>query len=390
MLSQSARRPFALFTQKWYNADGSKDSHAAEMKRLGQAWRALSDGEKMVYRQQCVQEFQEQNRQLANIGVQRRGVAAEQPNADSAEAAGSQTGKKPQCHGHYQTEGLLGSGSYGKVYYAVSPSTGQPVALKVFPHDSLDMTWELHMCQALCQKVGERTLRHFSAVVQADDRAKPAWIAYEYKGASLSQCQPFGSQEMWMATAQAQSALRAMHGQARLVHLDIKPDNVLWSASTRQITICDLGMAESMDTDPREPTRFPAYTSPYYRPNELWYVSRRHLRSLLQPAVDIFSFGALVFYMLTQAHLFAPFRSQAEESESVVVQAWARQHGKLLSLLCGTGKSQPGHAERETVLLCRRVSAVEATLWRQTVLKACDPEPAKRQWPSMQSLRPAL
>ena len=153
MLSQSARRPFALFTQKWYNADGSKDSHAAEMKRLGQAWRALSDGEKMVYRQQCVQEFQEQNRQLANIGVQRRGVAAEQPNADSAEAAGSQTGKKPQCHGHYQTEGLLGSGSYGKVYYAVSPSTGQPVALKVFPHDSLDMTWELHMCQALCQRL---------------------------------------------------------------------------------------------------------------------------------------------------------------------------------------------------------------------------------------------
>ena len=58
----------------------------------------------------------------------------------------------------------------------------------------------------------------------------------------------------------------------------------------------------------------PAHT--YYRQNELWFVSRRDVRSRLQPAVDLFSFGALVFYMLTQSQLFAPLQSQAEESET--------------------------------------------------------------------------
>ena len=66
-----------------------------------------------------------------------------------------------------------------------------------------------------------------------------------------------------MATAQVQFALKALHGQARLVHLDLKPDNVLWAASARQITMRDMGMAESMDTDRSEHIYFPAYTSPY-------------------------------------------------------------------------------------------------------------------------------
>ena len=84
-----------------------------QMKCLGQAWRAFSDGEKMVYRQQCLQEHQEQRGQLAKIGLQRRRLAAEQPKADIGEVAGTQTHRKPQCHGHYQTEGLVPRGHSG-------------------------------------------------------------------------------------------------------------------------------------------------------------------------------------------------------------------------------------------------------------------------------------
>ena len=46
------------------------------------------------------------------------------------------------------------------------------------------------------------------------------------------------------AVLQLQAAIQTLHCQARLLHLDIKPANILWCSELKELKLCDFGMSE--------------------------------------------------------------------------------------------------------------------------------------------------
>jgi Protein kinase domain len=86
--------------------------------------------------------------------------------------------------------------------------------------------------------------------------------------------------------------LRAAHG-AGLVHRDVKPDNVLIDESGAA-RVSDFGLAFTGDgTQPRYTQTGATAGTPGYMPPELWQGGPADVRS------DVFSFGAMLYEMLT-------------------------------------------------------------------------------------------
>ena len=77
-----------------------------------------------------------------------------------------------------------------------------------------------------------------------------------------------------------------------MVHLDVKPSNILWSADTFQAKLGDFGMSECT----KQPSlKLVNYVTALYRPPELWDVSLRDLAYHLVAAVDVWSYGCVMY-----------------------------------------------------------------------------------------------
>jgi serine/threonine-protein kinase PRP4 len=89
----------------------------------------------------------------------------------------------------------------------------------------------------------------------------------------------------------------ALHhlNKCRIVHADLKPDNILVSHDQRIVKICDLGSAGNADTD-CEIT--PYLVSRFYRAPEIC------LGLAYDTKIDIFSMGCILFEMYTGKILF--------------------------------------------------------------------------------------
>lgn len=93
------------------------------------------------------------------------------------------------------------------------------------------------------------------------------WIALELCGVSLLDSLrshgPLIGSVLLGAALQLQTALQLLHG-IDIIHLDVKPGNVLWDGVTKTVRLCDLGMAEKHNGD--APLTFDTYTTELYRP----------------------------------------------------------------------------------------------------------------------------
>lgn len=52
---------------------------------------------------------------------------------------------------------------------------------------------------------------------------------------------------MQMLTSQLRTALQLLHTKFCLLHLDVKPGNILWCNELCQLQLCDFGVAEHFD-----------------------------------------------------------------------------------------------------------------------------------------------
>lgn len=216
------------------------------------------------------------------------------------------------------------------------------------------------------------------------------WIAFEYGGITVQEAMPLSSKDVWVIASQLQSALRCLHEKAQIVHLDCKPQNVFWSKSCERVVLIDLGMAERLDGDLPRSVDFVSYVSPAYRPPELWGAKRGMLRSLLVPQVDMFSYGAVLFFMLSNSKVLFPLTRAVTHDVPMSLMQWCRQHSALLGLT-----SRPNNAVRKQLgeeLLSGydKLCEVCPCPWRQTILDLCNPSATKRKWPELSLLRPVL
>ncbi|HEY8099699.1 MAG TPA: bifunctional serine/threonine-protein kinase/universal stress protein [Burkholderiaceae bacterium] len=137
---------------------------------------------------------------------------------------------------------------------------------------------------------------HVPRFIAAGDFAAQPYIVMELiKGSSLRprlDDAPLAPDEVAMIGAKVATALHDLHRQ-RIVHLDIKPSNIMFRESGEAILI-DYGLArhDNLPDLLAEEFRLPLGTGPYISPEQVL-----HIRN--DPRSDLFALGVLLYHLAT-------------------------------------------------------------------------------------------
>ena len=148
---------------------------------------------------------------------------------------------------NYHIQTVVGEGSFGKVYKGRRRYSGQIVALKFIPKggrsekDNAALRQEIEIL---------RSLRHENIVLMLDyfETDSEMCVVTEFAQGELfevlesDRCLP--EREVRSIARQLVRALHYLHSH-RVIHRDMKPQNVLLGASSR-VMLCDFGFARAM------------------------------------------------------------------------------------------------------------------------------------------------
>ncbi|HBY64394.1 MAG TPA: hypothetical protein DEH78_31625 [Solibacterales bacterium] len=213
---------------------------------------------------------------------------------------------------HYEVLEKLGEGGMGQVWKARDVRLGRPVALKVlnstFSEDPEFRRRFLREAKAIS------VLNHPNICTLFDigeESGLPFLVMELLEGQSLAarlQEGPLPAQEAVQYGAQIADALEAAH-RSGIVHRDLKPGNVLLVRAGAQHTakLLDFGLAKIVR--PESGTEPAAASAPLTRAGivmgTLNYMAPEQIQGKeLDGRTDIFSFGALLYEMLTGTKAF--------------------------------------------------------------------------------------
>lgn len=205
----------------------------------------------------------------------------------------------------FRIERKLGEGGLGTVYAAHDEKLNRRVAIKVLRHRADEQVRRRVLDEARkTAALGDPAIVTVFTVL--DEADSPAIVMEFVEGFPLDR---FAAQLNFEQKArllrEVARALAAAHTRG-LIHRDLKPDNVLVGPDMRP-RILDFGLALSLEEASRQGRGFegtPLYASP-----------EQAMGKPLGPASDVFSFGSLMFKVLTGK---APF---AGDSISKVLQS---------------------------------------------------------------------
>jgi serine/threonine protein kinase/tetratricopeptide (TPR) repeat protein len=209
----------------------------------------------------------------------------------------------------YRIISKLGAGGMGEVYLAEDTKLDRKVALKILPENPA-IEGE-RMRRFVLEAKAASALNHPNIITIYEIRATSNrhFIAAEYiDGQTLHSRisgQPMSLNAVLDAGIQIASALQAAH-EANIIHRDIKPDNVMVRPDGL-IKLLDFGIAKvSLPVTPVSPhnidsaTTIKGGTSPGFIIGTAAYMSPEQAKGVLVDArTDVFSFGVLLYEMLT-------------------------------------------------------------------------------------------
>ena len=298
------------------------------MRGLAIRWRALLPDEKARFTKAAAAEADAQRVAALELGLnirthcharvapgeasESKGVAQPGPGravlgqpAPSATTLAPQAAIDSRVHivGGYDFLEVLGQGSFGKVCKCLSTSTGRLAAIKMFTgRGGMDYHIEKKIYSRLDALPANN--RSYFPLLLASFLGEPfPYLVLEFSGLSLSQvlrsADRLGSDAVRSAGTQLQEALRVLHNSARIVHLDVKPGNIMWApwpeqANAGTLRLTDFGLAAAYPVEPADQL-FESYVTELYRPPELYSNTAQNLHQLLCPSVDIFSYGCVLF-----------------------------------------------------------------------------------------------
>ena len=223
---------------------------------------------------------------------------------------------------HYRILKLLGRGAMGEVYLAQDTTLPRKVALKLLPQEKQGERSSRSRLLREARAVATITHPFICAIHELGEFDGTDYIAMEYvEGRSLEERLsqgPLSASEAVPLAAEMAEALEKAHGQG-IVHRDLKPSNIMLSTEGHP-KIMDFGLAkrvspvegvESRDQTQTELTQqsstlgTPAYMSP-----------EQVLGQSVDARSDIFSFGIVLYEMLTGTHPFQ--RPHAVETASAI------------------------------------------------------------------------
>jgi predicted ATPase len=261
---------------------------------------------------------------------------------------------QPVRVGRYEVRGVIGEGGMGKVYEAVDLDHGTRVALKTLPaldperllrfktefravadlsHPNLVALYELGCHEGLWYFTMERvegtdfltwlrgptageplpddgsTLDSADPLERSEDGvSEDALRAQRTRNDRLPPLPPLprrhrgASPPPSLATlreafAQLARGLQALHG-ARLLHLDIKPTNVLVEQRTGRVVVVDFGLVQASHGAPGDPEE------PRVMGTPIWMAPERLLGVGAGEAADWYAVGLMLYVALTGLHPF--------------------------------------------------------------------------------------
>ena len=239
---------------------------------------------------------------------------------------------------HYRITGKLGSGGMGIVYEAEDVRLPRKVALKFLPDEYADDPDAERRFQREADTIAQLNHPNICTIYEIDRAEGRAFIAMEcVEGLNLktymsrNQLSTGAIVEIAMQIA---AALGSAHAKG-IVHRDIKPGNIVVS-SEGQVKVLDFGLARRfMTPDTHElgpdgstiPGR-PMGTANYMAPERI-------LQLPLDPRIDLFSLGVVIFDMATGRLPFAgasPSETVANilDKDPITLTSLSPQHPKSL------------------------------------------------------------
>lgn len=228
--------------------------------------------------------------------------------------------------GRYQVLGLIGAGGMGEVYRARDTELGREVAVKVLPQHAASDRQRLERFTQEAQTVALLSHPNILEIHDFGVEEETAFAVTELLVGSdlrdrMGRAQLPLSKALEIARAVAEG-LAAAHSRG-VVHRDVKPANI-FVTSTGQVKILDFGLArlreteapERLDpdgsTDSASGTRSVAGTVGYMSPEQA-------LGHRVDSRSDIFSFGCVLFEMLTGQRAFRE-SSRADTTLAILTQ----------------------------------------------------------------------
>ncbi len=216
------------------------------------------------------------------------------PHLPSADDAWPRSAAPAQQLAQYRLLRSLGRGGLGEVFEAQAPD-GRAVAIKTFllRDDDQGLLASAFVREA---NLGQR-LNHPDIVKVLDSGCHQdhAYLVMEFvAGHDLRRHTRAGNllplQQVLQITQRVALALAAAHA-IRVIHRDIKPDNVLVHGPSDTVKITDFGLARLGDAF-RSRTGIIAGTPAYMSPEQL-------AEATIGPASDLYALGVVLFELLT-------------------------------------------------------------------------------------------
>jgi serine/threonine-protein kinase len=235
---------------------------------------------------------------------------------------GSLVGRKLDC---YDVLSLLGEGGMGEVYLARDTKLGRDVALKVL---SKNLATEPDYTRFQDEARLASSLNHPNIVTiyGVGNEGDVSYIAMEFvRGRTLRELLATGAVPVSKAVDlafQIADALATAHASG-IVHRDLKPENVMITAEDR-IKVLDFGLAKrhiGVVSNPlsQDATAAAVHTAAGTILGTVGYMSpEQAMGKTATPTSDQFSFGAILYEMLSRQRAFA--RQTAVETHSAIVR----------------------------------------------------------------------
>lgn len=205
----------------------------------------------------------------------------------------------------YTIAGELDRGGYGVTFDATVD--GQRVAVKI-----LDTQWHEAAIRTPLEVAALRSVSHPNVVRMVDEGwldiavapSRYRYIACEFvEGANLAALSAAGRSftvaEVLAIGGQIAAGLGALH-DAKLIHRDVKPKNVMFNVATGRAVLLDVGIAKHLEVTPV------TVGSP---PGTYGWKSPEHIRSEPQDRrSDLYQLGLVLYWASTGVH---PFEARA-------------------------------------------------------------------------------
>ena len=211
----------------------------------------------------------------------------------------------------YTIVSKIGEGGMGEVYRARDTKLGRDVAIKVLPPSLSTTPDRLSRFEQEAQAAGALNHPNILSIYHIGTHNGAPYIVSELlEGETLRERLAGGALPQRKATDfawQIAKGLAAAHEKG-IVHRDIKPDNIFITNDGR-VKILDFGLAKLAAFDPAQsqtavPTR-KVNTDPGTVMGTMGYMSPEQLKgNVVDQRSDIFSFGAILYEMLSGKHAF--------------------------------------------------------------------------------------